>query len=106
MSSRSKLLLIAVLLSSIAVAGCNPVAWWTELRAPEVFIPSDGSSVAELRGPARLKVWARGQDGKVVRGYVNANDRWLIGPPAPPVPSSEIGQATSVRKKELPPEIQ
>lgn len=103
MSNLLKRRLTLVLLSSalaVVGSGCNPVAWWANMRAPEVYVKSD--SVVELRGPAKVKVWAHDSKGNVIRGYVNAQDRWLIGPaaaaPAVNKPAEGVEPTTDDRK--------
>lgn len=81
MRSRYAPRLILVLTSfSIALvcSGCNPVAFWADLRAPEIYVPE--GHLVELRGPHKIKVWTHDSQGNPVRGYVNAHDRYLIGP--------------------------
>lgn len=97
---RTKLILILVALISTIVPGCNPFIPLanavTKFRTPEVYIPAD--SVAELRGPVAVPVWYTA-DGKRKKGYVQAYDRYLIGPSTPvPLKVSDLGPATNVTK--------
>lgn len=78
MHPRSMLLLTLVVLLSIVASGCSALVRW---KTPEVYVAAN--NVVELRGPATLPVWTTGKDGKRIRGYVNAHDRWLLGPAAP-----------------------
>lgn len=88
MSSLLRHRLILVLASSIVAvvcSGCNPIAFWTEMKAPEVYIPE--GRLVELRGPHKVKVWTHDKQGNPVRGYVMAQDRYLLGPATPAVPA-------------------
>jgi hypothetical protein len=74
----TRFLLILALPSFTAASGCN---FLPSLFCKEVKV--NQNQVAELREPAKVKVWVHEKDGTLRRAYVRAHPGWLIGPPAP-----------------------
>jgi hypothetical protein len=83
MRPSTKLLLTLLATLSFTVAsGCNPIA----AALPSLFLQETkvpAGRVAELREPAKIKVWVRDDKGQMKRSYVRAWPGWIIGPSGP-----------------------